>query len=674
MKARAFIFGILGGICLEGRSANVMIDSRGLQVRIDGVGEDTMSDVKALIEDQITLTNDNTVSPPLADDLSFFLRILYRELGYREVEVNWKAGNGLAVLQVNEGERYSVGEVSYLGNNSQTESELTEYLLRPTHERVGNSAKTPFVYADLQEGAELVQRYYHAQGFLDAVVASPIYNDQPQSHKMDVRLKIQEGQRYVFGKVSATGAPGKSEREIEKLLHELPGQPFNEVKVETQRKNIIGVLQQRGHYAPTVITDATRTPGTNGVVPVVFRITPGPIFRISEVDIAPGLSKGAERIIRSGFSRASGKAYSPSELEFLTRKSLDSGIFSRLDVKPIPSADNNLKLDVSGEEAPRTTLSASLGYETFLGPFARAEARQVNVMDTGDSASVRAEYTTRGTNIGIKWLDPAILESAYSLDAELGAQSLFFFDYERRTLSLRTSLKKRWNKQISTDAFVETSINDSRSDALTPDELGPAEYGLGVIGTRITLDYRDSPVLPMRGWVSSLGIASASGDTSYLRSDASIAFSQRISKKYRGAIGFKSSALHMTDDPENVPIDLRVFNGGATSVRSFPEREMGPRSRKGDTPLGGLMSQAASIEISYDLRPNLELALFGDAGNLSDTVDNPFSPPAGVRYAIGLGLRYRLPIGPLRLDYGINPDRQAGEPFGAVHLAFGFAF
>jgi outer membrane translocation and assembly module TamA len=45
-----------------------------------------------------------------------------------------------------------------------------------------------------------------------------------------------------------------------------------------------------------------------------------------------------------------------------------------------------------------------------------------------------------------------------------------------------------------------------------------------------------------------------------------------------------------------------------------------------------------------------------------------------MRYALGVGLRYNLPIGPIRLDYGVNPDRRPDEDFGAFHFSFGFAF
>jgi outer membrane translocation and assembly module TamA len=84
--------------------------------------------------------------------------------------------------------------------------------------------------------------------------------------------------------------------------------------------------------------------------------------------------------------------------------------------------------------------------------------------------------------------------------------------------------------------------------------------------------------------------------------------------------------------------------------------------------------QAANAEISWEFLPNLEAALFADAGSLSQST-SPFPDfPDDLRYAIGLGLRYALPVGPLRLDYGLNPDRRDGEPSGAFHATFGYAF
>ena len=105
-------------------------------------------------------------------------------------------------------------------------------------------------------------------------------------------------------------------------------------------------------------------------------------------------------------------------------------------------------------------------------------------------------------------------------------------------------------------------------------------------------------------------------------------------------------------------------------MRSFAERELGPRDR-GD-PIGGEFFSVFNIEYTFPVYGELQLAVFADAGNLL-----PRAEDAGfdnMRYGVGLGLRYQLPIGPLRIDYGVNPDRRPGEAFGAFHFSFGFAF
>ncbi|MDQ6654694.1 MAG: BamA/TamA family outer membrane protein, partial [Verrucomicrobiota bacterium] len=113
------------------------------------------------------------------------------------------------------------------------------------------------------------------------------------------------------------------------------------------------------------------------------------------------------------------------------------------------------------------------------------------------------------------------------------------------------------------------------------------------------------------------------------------------------------------------------FNGGGTTVRSFGERQLGPKDFNGD-PIGGQFFSVYNVEYTFPIWGELQLAVFGDAGNLvPDASDAGFQ---NMRYAVGLGLRYQLPIGPLRIDYGVNPSPRKDEAFGAFHFSFGFAF
>ena len=140
------------------------------------------------------------------------------------------------------------------------------------------------------------------------------------------------------------------------------------------------------------------------------------------------------------------------------------------------------------------------------------------------------------------------------------------------------------------------------------------------------------------------------------------------------AFGARAGIIHVLGSestPFDLPIDERFFNGGSSTVRSFNERDLGPHDNQGH-PLGGEFFTVFNAEYTFPIYGELQGAVFFDAGNLLPSSENPsFSD---MRYALGGGLRYKLPIGPIRLDYGVNPDPQRHEANGAFHFSFGFAF
>jgi outer membrane protein insertion porin family len=123
-------------------------------------------------------------------------------------------------------------------------------------------------------------------------------------------------------------------------------------------------------------------------------------------------------------------------------------------------------------------------------------------------------------------------------------------------------------------------------------------------------------------------------------------------------------------DGENLPIDLRLFNGGARSVRSFPERELGPAVN--GFPTGGEAMWNTNAELIRNITGAVKGVAFLDAGTLSRGYDQLFS--SDIELAVGLGIRLDLPIGPVRVEYGYNLTRDAGEPNGTFHFAIGCAY
>jgi outer membrane protein insertion porin family len=72
---------------------------------------------------------------------------------------------------------------------------------------------------------------------------------------------------------------------------------------------------------------------------------------------------------------------------------------------------------------------------------------------------------------------------------------------------------------------------------------------------------------------------------------------------------------------------------------------------------------------------NFEFAVFGDLGSLGHGENSsPLDFSSDFRQAIGAGLRYHLPFGPIRIDYGHNLSPRVGEGSGMLHVTVGFAF
>jgi outer membrane translocation and assembly module TamA len=115
-----------------------------------------------------------------------------------------------------------------------------------------------------------------------------------------------------------------------------------------------------------------------------------------------------------------------------------------------------------------------------------------------------------------------------------------------------------------------------------------------------------------------------------------------------------------------IPLPERFFGGGNTSQRGFPENEAGPRDLGTGFPLGGTALLFNQTELRFPLiGENIGGALFHDFGNIfSDLKSMSFrTDQRNVQdfdymvHAVGLGIRYRTPVGPLRLDlaYSVNP-------------------
>jgi len=116
----------------------------------------------------------------------------------------------------------------------------------------------------------------------------------------------------------------------------------------------------------------------------------------------------------------------------------------------------------------------------------------------------------------------------------------------------------------------------------------------------------------------------------------------------------------------------RFFLGGGDSIRGFEYRDVGPRDSN-DEPIGGEAMIAGSLEYTFPLVSKIRGAAFFDMGNVYST---PSDFMDGIVASVGMGVRLNLPVGPIKLDYGIpiiTDDWTEGEN-GAFSFNVGTIF
>jgi outer membrane protein insertion porin family len=191
----------------------------------------------------------------------------------------------------------------------------------------------------------------------------------------------------------------------------------------------------------------------------------------------------------------------------------------------------------------------------------------------------------------------------------------------------------------------------------------------------IVRDSRDYPFIPQRGSLASLKLQYAGGflggDESFYLIEANWARYQKLWPGWISASRLKFGFVNSFGNSAEVPVDVRFYAGGANTVRSFSENELGPRSSDG-TPEGANILILANQEFRFPLYKKLWGSIFTDIGNgFRDWVD---IKPSNMAFAYGLGMQFISPAGPIRIDYArhIKTDQyDAGYRF---HFTILYAF
>ena len=356
-----------------------------------------------------------------------------------------------------------------------------------------------------------------------------------------------------------------------------------------------------------------------------------------------------------------GSYYHQGKLDRLRESLARLDYFASIDIQPRPedAVGNDVPVTVTLTPAKRSIYTAGLGYGTDSGAGVRLGLERRYVNDRGHKALAQLDYAERRKTLTVQYRIPAFawLDGWYTISAQAADEQSDYVDSRRVELVGSRSgeinshltavaslhaLRERWAYLADDDGDPATA-RDYRFATFTYPSLR-AEY----IDADNLVFPRDglSGTLLLRGGVEGAG------------SDASFAQVRATSHWYRG-IGASNRLLvrgelghTYTNSLVDMPPSLRFFAGGDDSIRGYGWREVGPRIEGVDGKLYAVGAEnvaTASVEFEHYFSENWGAAAFVDSGSA-------FNDSPEWRTGVGMGVRWRSPVGPVRVDIAHGLD------------------
>lgn len=648
------------------------------KVTVNFIGNSKLhaSALREAIEEQLSrIANDlkdpqASIPDASAEDAAFYLGIFYQYNGFDDADVTAVIQHRSLDLYIREGQRTVIRDIAVHGNHSFPDERVISMLLSPTQERANaRRSNTPFVQDDLRIGRERIRDLYRSEGFADAQIDELILERNQTSHSVDINVIITEGARHRFGDVHFSGIGSFPEPLLRAAIAPILREPFTEARVTEIEQAIRNALNESAFLQSNVSVSAQLTSQNSlHAVPLFIQIHTG-----EEHHIGTATVNGLDRLNPQFISRRTvllqGQPYAKSSVERIRKELQSTGLFDSLRITPVPNPDRSVTLQIDAQETRQREIGFSLGYGTYEGAIVAAQAADRNILGSGNSAELEIEVSQRGPTANIGYILPWIGSSNYGLSNRFLIRQRNEIGYNKIETGIRAELQRKPLRPIILSAYGAVRNVEITSSPFGPDLIGSSAYQIATGGFSLGIDHRDSRFNPRSGWLLSATVdANTTTDgIAFTRLTARSAAHFRPTQNLNVALGSRFGTI---SGSQEIPIDERFFLGGPYSVRSFTERRLTSRSNAGRS-LGGNQFFALNAEADFPLLPKLRGAVFADAGNLADTSRFELKD---TRFAVGVGFRYDLVVGPLRVDIGKNPSPRKYEPWGAVNVSFGFAF
>ncbi len=638
-------------------------------LQFEGMKSISEEDIQQLIGGRFEHIKSQPASDSRASDSAFMIEQLFRKNGFNSASVSWKIINSSLIrLSIDEGPQDTLGSIDIQGELLEKEREKLTGLfeLNPSKRKISASSDPPFRESDIDDGITLIKSELKSQGYWNPTVEVKDRKTNRISAATHILLFVDKGDLYS---IAVPSFAGEQSAGVKRVIEPFVNRPANTANINSLRLAVTEYYRSKGFVSATVRMSVEIQ---NGYVRPNFNIVEGKRFRLGKVNF-DGLDKTNPDRIRSRIAPLRDAYLDGNMVDTRIRQLIATGAFSSLQIETTEAEGDRLDATLQFDEADARGISLTAGFGNYEGTILGASFYDRNFAGQIRNLTAGFEITQRSLLGEVSLTDPWLWGTDAKGSVRLYSLSRGNEGYDNWTTGLEGSVSYPFSDHYSVQALLGTATASTTPDGLPVTRLGETEYQNNYLSLNQRLDYRDSSVLPTEGWHLDIpltfGSAVGTNTTSYFQTGFETSYYKPIGKAGQLALGARADLIMPSGN--QLPIDLRLFNGGPRSVRSYPERELGPHDRSG-YPVGGQASWVTNIEYIHPVAGALKGVVFVDAGGLSTNWQDFGMHEIDV--ALGLGIRFDLPIGPVRFEYGHNMTQDLGEPSGTWHFAIGTAF
>ena len=453
-----------------------------------------------------------------------------------------------------------------------------------------------------------------------------------------------------------------------------PGAVFDQVQYETSKARISRGLADRGYFDADFATHRVEVLRAERAADIALAWSSGRRYRLGAAEYQQ-LPKEIldDSVLAKIVTWKPGTYFAQDRLDQLRESLGRLDYFSGIDIAPDKekSKDGVIPVTITLTPAKRSIYSAGLSYGSTNGAGVRLGVERRYLNKRGHKALAEIDWAQKRKVAAAQYRIPAFawVEGWYTIGLNFVDEQTNYIDNRRADLMFSRSgeISDKWRVVAAVHALRERWAYTAEDDG---DPLTPPDYRFASVfypelsGEYVNVDQR---LAPRRGWGGSAllraGVGGAGSDSTFLQAHANVRWFKGLGADsrllLRGELGHTFSG-----ELDLLPPTLRFHAGGDRSIRGYGWREVGPRVGPvgREFPVGARNVVTASIEYERYFNGPWGAAVFVDTGSAFD--DRP-----DLRSGVGIGLRWRSPVGPLRVDLARGLDHP-DSPF-QITLNFG---